>query len=268
MMVQLEAQYFYDWAMPLFLFSVHLRHKTPLRSNTDKSELGVNIQLRVFISLCLSMTGLQPSSSMSTGIKGVCAICYHNGSGRVARVWSAGKKSLETLCNGQELNPGHRELSWLTESYSIEFMPSDDLNFTEHILSPNTLRWVFCRCFQAVWYANLQHSHSFLSRWGLWCYRFPPDLTDWVRILGLYNYKDLASMYLQFNGLSPWESYNYNIIHYNIIIIMWNYHFIPNPHWTTCKCDLWIWSNCLLKYLESVWIIKYFLLNLDWRVIL
>ena len=66
-----------------------------------------------FISHCLSMVGLQPSSSLSTGcvvsLRGDWAIFCHAGSGRVGRVLSAREKSLEILRRGWELNPGHGE---------------------------------------------------------------------------------------------------------------------------------------------------------------
>jgi len=63
-------------------------------------------------SVCLSLAGLRPSSSLSTGcvvsLRGDWAIFCHAGSGRVG-VWSAREKSLEMLRRGWELNPGHRE---------------------------------------------------------------------------------------------------------------------------------------------------------------
>jgi len=65
------------------------------------------------ISHCLSVVGLWPSSSLSTGcvvpLRGDWAIFYHAGSGRVGRVWSAREKSLEILRHGWELNPGRRK---------------------------------------------------------------------------------------------------------------------------------------------------------------
>jgi len=67
-----------------------------------------------FFSHPLSMVGLRPSSSLSTGcvvvsLRGDWAIFYHPGSGRVGRVWSAREKSLEILRRGWELNPDHRK---------------------------------------------------------------------------------------------------------------------------------------------------------------
>jgi len=63
------------------------------------------------------IVGLHPSSLMSTGwvapLRGDWAIFCHAGSGRVGRVWSARKNSLEILRRGWELNPGHREDSEL-----------------------------------------------------------------------------------------------------------------------------------------------------------
>jgi len=62
---------------------------------------------------CLSMVGLRPSSSLSTGcvvsLRGDWAIFCHAGSGRVGKVRSAIEKSLEILRRGWELNPGHGE---------------------------------------------------------------------------------------------------------------------------------------------------------------
>jgi len=65
------------------------------------------------ISQRLSVVGLRPSSSLSTGcvmsLRGDCAFFCHTGSGRVGRVWSAREKSLEIFRRGWELNPGHKE---------------------------------------------------------------------------------------------------------------------------------------------------------------
>ena len=65
------------------------------------------------ISHCLSVVGLRPSSSLSTGcvvsLRGDWAIFCHAGSGRVGRVRSAREKSLEILRRGWELNLGHGE---------------------------------------------------------------------------------------------------------------------------------------------------------------
>ena len=66
----------------------------------------------IFISHHLSVVGLRPSSSLSTGcevsLRGHWTIFCHTGSGRVGRVWSAREKSFEILLRGWELNPGHR----------------------------------------------------------------------------------------------------------------------------------------------------------------
>jgi len=61
----------------------------------------------------MSIGELQPSSSMTTGcvmpLRGDWDIFCHAGSGWVGRVWSARKKSIETLHHGWELKPRHRE---------------------------------------------------------------------------------------------------------------------------------------------------------------
>ena len=82
------------------------------------------------ISHRLSVVGLRPSSSLSTGcvvsLRGEWAIFCHAGSGRVGRVRSAREKSLEILRRGyMGIEPGPRggqtesyptELSWLTKT--------------------------------------------------------------------------------------------------------------------------------------------------------
>ena len=63
---------------------------------------------------CLSVAwGCRDFPSISTGclesLRGDWAIFCHAGSGRVGGVWSARKKSIETLRHDREQNPGHRE---------------------------------------------------------------------------------------------------------------------------------------------------------------
>ena len=62
---------------------------------------------------CLSVVGLQPSSSLPTGcvvsLRVGCVVFCHTGPGRVGRMWSAREKSLEILYHGWELNPDHGE---------------------------------------------------------------------------------------------------------------------------------------------------------------
>jgi len=73
---------------------------------TLKARLGLGTWVH-----CLSVVGLQRSSSISTGcvvsLRGDLVIFCHTGSGRVGRVWSAREKSLEILRHGGEFNPGH-----------------------------------------------------------------------------------------------------------------------------------------------------------------
>jgi len=63
----------------------------------------------------LSVVGLRPSSSISTGcvvpLRGDWAIFCHGGSGRLAECDQSGGKSLERLRRGRELNLSHREKS-------------------------------------------------------------------------------------------------------------------------------------------------------------
>ena len=75
-----------------------------------------------YLSHCLSVVGLEPSSSLSTGcvvsLRGDWAIFCHAGSGRVGRVWS-----LEILRHGWELNLSHREdRQWDTFILSLSYL--------------------------------------------------------------------------------------------------------------------------------------------------
>ena len=79
-----------------------------------------------FLSHCMSVVGLWPSSSMSIGcmvpLKGYWVICWHADSGGVGREWSARENSLGILCHGWELNPGHgKDRQWDSFIFPLSF---------------------------------------------------------------------------------------------------------------------------------------------------
>jgi len=81
----------------------------------------------------LSVVGLRPSSSLSTGfvmsLRGDWAIFCHAGSGWVGRVRSAREKSLEILRRGWELNPGHGEdRKWAIPLSYHDWLVNHDIN--------------------------------------------------------------------------------------------------------------------------------------------
>ena len=115
-----------------------------------------------FISHRLSMVGLRPSSSLSTGcvvsLRGDWAIFRHAGSGRVSRVQSPREKSLGILRRGWELNPGHREDRQWGNVYRIDILWFSRRNYNDTYIGNRILNWIVC--WYLVW-INKSYVHEF-----------------------------------------------------------------------------------------------------------